>query len=53
MNSGTWNVEYPPNNAKHHKQEASILVTTSVVQITLITVEQSPEEFYFDIIGMV
>ena len=32
--------ETSPNNAKHHKQEASILVTTSIVQITFITSEQ-------------
>ena len=38
-----------PNNAKHHKQEASILVSTSVVQIVLTTSEQSPEDFCFDI----
>ena len=44
--------EMSPNNAKHHKQEASILVTTSVVQIILITSEQSPEDFCFEIIGM-
>ena len=32
--------EISPNNAKHHKQEASILVSTSIVQITFITSEQ-------------
>ena len=31
--------EISPNNAKH-KQEASILVSTSIVQITFITSEQ-------------
>ena len=40
------------NNAKHHKQEASILVTTSVVQIILMTSEQSPEDFCFEITGI-
>ena len=40
------------NNAKHHKQEASILISTSIVQITLITPEQSPEDFCLEIIGM-
>ena len=45
--------EISPNNAKHHKQEASILVSTSIVQIILITSEQSPEDFCFEIIGMV
>ena len=44
--------EISPNNAKHHKQEASILVSTSIVQINLITSEQSPEDFCFEIIGM-
>ena len=44
--------EISPNNAKHHKQEALILVTTSVVQINLIILEQSPENFCFEIIGM-
>ena len=38
------------NNAKHHKQEASILISTSVLQIILITPEQSPEDFSFGII---
>ena len=33
-----------PNNAKHHKQEAPILVSTSFVQIILITSEQSSEK---------
>ena len=32
--------EISPNNAKHHKQEASMLVSTSIVQITFITSEQ-------------
>ena len=41
-----------PNNAKHHKHEASILVSTSIVQIILITSEQSPGDFCFEIIGM-
>ena len=44
--------EMSPNNAKHHKQEASILVTTSIVQINVITSEQSPEDFRFEIIRM-
>ena len=39
--------EKSPNNAKHHKQEASILATTSIVQIILITPEQSSEDFLF------
>ena len=43
--------EISPNNAKH-KQEASVLVSTSIVQITLIKSEQSPEDFCFEIIGM-
>ena len=43
--------EISPNNAKHHKQEASILVSTSIFQITLIVSEQKPEDFYFEIIG--
>ena len=41
-----------PNNGKHYKQEASILVSTSTVQIILIASEQSPEDFCFEIIGM-
>ena len=41
--------EISPNNAKHHKQEASILVSTSIVQIILITSEQGPD-FWFEII---
>ena len=49
--TGNLKREITPNNAKH-KQEASILVSTSVVQITLITSEQSPEDFCFEIIGM-
>ena len=44
-------MKYPPNNAKH-KHEASILVNTSIIQIILITAEQSPEDFHFEIIGM-
>ena len=32
--------EISPNNAKHHKQEASILVSTSIVQITFLRSEQ-------------
>ena len=40
------------NNAKYHKQEASIFVSTSIVQITLLTSEQSLEDFCFKIIGM-
>ena len=44
--------EISPNNAKHHKQKASILVSTSIVQIILVTSEQSPEDFCFEIIGM-
>ena len=44
--------EISPNNAKHHKQEASILISTSIVQTTLITSEQIPEDFCFKIIGM-
>ena len=39
------NHEISPNNAKHHKQEASLLVSISIVQITLIKSEQSPEYF--------
>ena len=39
--------EISPNNAKHCKQEASILVTNSVVQIISIMSEQSPEDFWF------
>ena len=38
-----------PNNTKH-KQKASILVSTSIVQISSITSEQSPEDFCFEII---
>ena len=49
MNPGTWNIN---NNAKHYKQEASVLVSASIVQIILITSEQSPEDFCFEIIGM-
>ena len=41
-----------PNNAKHLKYEASILVNTLIVQIILITSEQRPEDFCFEIIGM-
>ena len=41
-----------PNNAKHHIYEASILVNTLIVQIILITSEQRPEDFCFEIIGM-
>ena len=37
--------EISPNNTKRHKQETSILVTTSVVQIILIMSEQSPQDF--------
>ena len=44
--------EISPNNAKHYKQEASILVSTSFVQIILIKSEQSPEDSCFEIIGM-
>ena len=44
--------EIHPNNATHHKQETSILVTTAVVQVNLITSEQRPEDFSFEIIGM-
>ena len=44
--------EISPNIAKYNKQEASILVSTSIVQIILITSEQSPEDFRFEIIGM-
>ena len=44
--------EISPNNGKHYKQEASILVSTSAVQIILIASEQSPEDFCFEIIGM-
>ena len=44
--------EISPSYTKHHKQEASILFTTSVVQIILITSEQNPEEFCFEITGM-
>ena len=45
--------EISPNNGKHYKQEASILISTSIVQIILITSEQqSPEYFCFEIIGM-
>ena len=40
-----------PNNTKH-KQKASILVSTSIVQISSITSEQSPEDFCFEIIGI-
>ena len=45
-------LEISPDNAKHYKQEASILVTTSIVQIILITSEQSSQDFCFEIIGM-
>ena len=40
------------NNGKHYKQEASILISTSIVQIILIASEQTPEYFCFEIIGM-
>ena len=40
---GNLECETSPNNAKRHKQEASILANTSIVQIILITSEQSPE----------
>ena len=39
-------------NAKHYKQEASILVNTSIVQIILVMSKQSPGYFRFEIIGM-
>ena len=45
--------EISPSNAKHHKQETSILVSTLIAQIILITSEQSPEDFCFEITGMV
>ena len=45
-------MKYPLNNAKRYKQEASILVNTSIVQIILITSEKTPEDFRFEIIGM-
>ena len=41
-----------PNNAKLHKPEVSILVSTSIVQVTLTTSGQRPEDFCFEIIGM-
>ena len=41
-----------PNDVKHQKHEASIWISTSIVQITLITSEQSPEGFCFEITGM-
>ena len=44
--------EISPIIAKHHKQETSILATTSVIQIILITSEQSPEDFSFEMTGM-
>ena len=44
--------EISPNNAKHYKQEASILLNIATVQIILITSEQSPEDFCFEIIRM-
>ena len=50
---GNLNSGISPNKAKHHNQEASVLVSTSVVQIILITSEQTPEDFCFGIIGMV
>ena len=37
---GNLNCGICPNKAKHHNQEASILVSTSIVQMTLITLEQ-------------
>ena len=49
---GNLKSEISPNNAKYHKQEGSILVSTSIVQIILITSEQIPEDFCFEIIGM-
>ena len=49
---GNLKCEISSNNAKYYKQEASILVSTSIVQIILITSEQSPEDFCFEIIGM-
>ena len=45
-------LQISPNNVKHYKQEASVLISTSIVQIILITSEQSPEDFCFEIIGM-
>ena len=51
-------IQYEPRNLKHDiprynaEQEASILISTSIVQITLLTSEQSPEDFCFEIIGM-
>ena len=50
---GNLNCGICPNKAKHHNQEASILVSTSIVQIILITSEQTPEDFCFEIIGIV
>ena len=45
--------EISPSYTKHHKQEASILFTTSVVQIILITSEQNPEDFVLRLLGWV
>ena len=50
---GNLNCGICPNKAKHHNQEASILASTSIVQMTLITLEQRLEDFCFEIIGMV
>ena len=40
----TWKI---PKYAKHQKQEALVLASTSIVQIILITPEQSSEDFLF------
>ena len=39
-----------PNNAKYHKQEASLLVNTLIIQIMLLKSEQNPEGFCSKII---
>ena len=44
-------MKYPEITQKH-KQEASILVSTSIIQIILKTSEQSPDDFCFEIIGI-
>ena len=49
---GNLKCEISSNNAKHYKQEASILVSTSIVQLILITSEQRLEDFCFENIGM-
>lgn len=49
-------LQHEPENLEHeissHKQEASILDMTLIVQMILITSENSPEDFCFKITDM-